>query len=96
MKGKDLKLSGSPNLTNAFAGRMPGVIANNRSGEPGADFSNILIRGKGSLNDNSPLIVIDGVANRGGLERLNPNDIESVSVLKMLLLLYMVLRLLME
>ena len=82
VKGKDLKLSGSPNLTNAFAGRMPGVIANNRSGEPGADFSNILIRGKGSLNDNSPLIVIDGVANRGGLERLNPNDIESVSVLK--------------
>ena len=82
VKGDELKMSGAPNLTNAFAGRMPGVIANSRSGEPGADFANILIRGKGSLNDNSPLIVIDGVANRSGLERINPNDIESVSVLK--------------
>ncbi len=41
-----------------------------------------MIRGKGTLNDNSPLIVIDGVANRDGLERINPNDIESISVLK--------------
>ena len=43
------------------------MVATNRSGEPGNDYSDILIRGKGSLNDNSPLIVIDGVANRGGL-----------------------------
>lgn len=70
------------NVTNTFAGRMPGVVANNRTGEPGNDYSDIYIRGKGTLNNNSPLIIIDGVANREGLERLNPNDIESVNVLK--------------
>ncbi len=82
VKGDELKRNGSMNVTNSFAGRMPGVIATNRSGEPGSDWSDILIRGKGTLNDNSPLIVIDGVANRSGMERINPNDIESVSVLK--------------
>ena len=82
VKGSDLKTTGIANITNTFAGKLPGVVATNRSGEPGNDYSDILIRGKGSLNDNSPLIVIDGVANRGGLERLNPSDIESVNVLK--------------
>lgn len=77
-----MKTTGTANITNTFAGKLPGVVATNRSGEPGNDYSDILIRGKGSLNDNSPLIVIDGVANRGGLERLNPSDIESVNVLK--------------
>ena len=82
VKGSDLKTTGTANITNTFAGKLPGVIATNRSGEPGNDYSDILIRGKGSLNNNSPLIVIDGVANRGGLERLNPSDIESVNILK--------------
>lgn len=82
VKGENLKAAGVANVSNTFAGRIPGVIATNRSGEPGADYSTILIRGKGSLNDNSPLIVIDGVANRNGLDRLSPNDIESVNVLK--------------
>lgn len=82
VKGTALKESPSPNLSNSLAGRITGVIANNRSGEPGNDYSSILIRGKGTLNDNSPLIVIDGVANRGTFERLNSDDIESITVLK--------------
>ena len=82
VSGADLKQSPSANLSNSLVGRMPGVIANNRSGEPGNDYSEIFIRGKGSLGNNSPLYVIDGVANRGGIERLNPSDIESVTVLK--------------
>ena len=82
IKGEKLKSSGATNLSNAFAGRIPGVIATNRSGEPGSDWSELLIRGKGTLNNNSPLIVIDGVANRMGLERLNSNDVESITVLK--------------
>ncbi len=82
VKGELVSNSGSLNVSNSIAGRIPGVIANNRSGEPGSDWSSILIRGKGTLNDNSPLIVIDGVANRDGMERINPNDIESISVLK--------------
>lgn len=82
LKGDVLRESPAANLTNAIAGRVPGVIASNRSGEPGSDFSSLLIRGMGTLNDNSPLIVIDGVANRGAFERMNPDDIESISILK--------------
>ena len=82
VKGAALKQSPAANLSNSIAGRIPGVILSNRSGEPGQDASEILIRGKGTLNDNSPLIVIDGVANRGDFDRLNPNDIESITVLK--------------
>ncbi len=83
VQGADLVKSPAPDLSNSFAGRMPGVIALNTTGEPGYEGTNILIRGQATLNNNSPMIVIDGVANRlGGLERLNPNDIESVSVLK--------------
>ncbi|WP_418893471.1 SusC/RagA family TonB-linked outer membrane protein [Limibacterium fermenti] len=82
VSGAELKQSPSVNLSNSLVGRLPGVIANNRSGEPGNDYSEIFIRGKGSLGNNNPLYVIDGVGNRGGIERLNPSDIESVTVLK--------------
>ncbi len=82
VSGADLKQSPSPNLSNSLVGRMPGVIANNRTGEPGNDYSEIFIRGKGSLGNNNPLYVIDGVANRGTIERLNPSDIESITILK--------------
>ncbi|MEP3390348.1 MAG: TonB-dependent receptor [Reichenbachiella sp.] len=81
--GAELKKSPQPNLSNSFAGRISGLVANTSSGEPGFDGSRLLIRGVSSNGDNSPLIVIDGVAGRmGGLDRLDPNDIESVSVLK--------------
>jgi len=80
--GDEIRQSPSVNVTNSLAGRIPGLIANNRSGEPGADGSTLIIRGAGTLGDASPLIVIDGVANRTGIERLNPNEIESVSILK--------------
>jgi TonB-linked SusC/RagA family outer membrane protein len=78
----EIKQSSSVNISNSLAGRMPGVITNNRSGEPGADGSSILIRGAGTTGNTAPLFVIDGVANRSGFERLNPNDIESISILK--------------
>jgi len=65
-------------------GRVPGVMALNQGGEPGYDGSRILIRGRNTLNaDNAgPLIVIDGIPDRGGMGRLDPNDIESLTVLK--------------
>jgi TonB-linked SusC/RagA family outer membrane protein len=78
----EIRQSSSVNISNALAGRVPGVVANNRSGEPGADGSSILIRGAGTTGNASPLYVIDGVANRSGFERLNPSDIESISILK--------------
>jgi len=83
IKGAEMVKSPEPDLSNSFAGRVSGVIANNTSGEPGYDGSGILIRGLGTTNNNSVLVVVDGVPGQvGGLERLDPNDIESVSVLK--------------
>ena len=71
------------NLSNALVGRMPGTIFINRSGEPGADGSQIRVRGTNTTGNPSALVVIDGIANRsGGLDRLNPADIESVTILK--------------
>jgi TonB-linked SusC/RagA family outer membrane protein len=83
VKGSDLQKSPTVNLSNSIAGRMAGVVAVNRSGEPGYDGSSIRIRGANTLNNSDALIVIDGIPNRaGGIDRINPNDIESVSVLK--------------
>lgn len=83
VKGKELTKSPAMNLSNSLAGRMAGVVAVNRSGEPGYDGSGIRIRGSNTLGNNDALVVIDGIpARAGGLERLNPNDIESISVLK--------------
>jgi TonB-linked SusC/RagA family outer membrane protein len=83
VKGADMVQSPQPNISNSLTGRFSGVIANNRSGEPGADGSNISIRGLATTGNNDVLVVVDGVPGQiGGLERLDPNDIESVSILK--------------
>ena len=81
IKGDQLKVSPASNFSNTLAGRLPGVVAVNYSGEPGNDNATIRIRGANTLGDNSPLIVIDGVANRD-MNRLDPAVIESVTVLK--------------
>lgn len=83
VRGAELDKSPTLNLSNSLAGRLPGITALQRSGEPGGDGSIIRIRGTNTLGNSSPLIVIDGVPDRaGGLDRLNPADIESMSVLK--------------
>lgn len=83
ISGDAIENTPAVNVSNTIGGRLPGVVTVNSSGEPGYDGSSIRIRGSQTLNNNSPLIVIDGVPDRaGGLERLNPQDIESISVLK--------------
>ncbi len=84
VRGEDLKQAPVVNVENTLVGRIPGVMALNQGGEPGYDGSRILIRGRNTLNaDNAgPLIVIDGIPDRGGMGRIDANDIESVSVLK--------------
>jgi TonB-linked SusC/RagA family outer membrane protein len=81
----DLKVPSS-NLTTAFAGRMSGIIAYQRSGEPGLDNAEFFIRGITSFSaggKKDPLILIDGVEmNTFDLARINPDDISSFSVLK--------------
>ncbi|MEP7278045.1 MAG: carboxypeptidase-like regulatory domain-containing protein, partial [Bacteroidota bacterium] len=49
------------NISNALTGRLSGLIAVQRNGEPGRDGSNLLIRGVSTTGDNSPLVVIDGI-----------------------------------
>ncbi|MEO7311992.1 MAG: TonB-dependent receptor [Chitinophagaceae bacterium] len=83
VKGNDIAKSPQANLSNSLAGRASGIILNNRAGEPGYDGSSIYIRGLATTGNNDVLVVVDGVPGQiGGLERLNPNDIESISILK--------------
>ena len=83
ISGKELAKSPVANISNALAGSMPGLIVNTRSGEPGGDDATFYIRGVGTLGNTAPLIVIDGIPDRqGGFNRLDPNDIESFTVLK--------------
>lgn len=78
---KSLKQSSSANLSAALAGRLPGLTAMQTSGQPGNDVVNLYLRGAGTLNDASPLILIDGVP-RNNISKIDPNEIETVSILK--------------
>lgn len=83
LKGEELKASPTTNLTNGMVGRMPGVIGFQRADEPGGGGTTIRIRGTNSLGSKDPLIVVDGVPGRqGGMDRIPPEEIESISVLK--------------
>ncbi|WP_057939092.1 TonB-dependent receptor [Algoriphagus resistens] len=61
-------------------GVAPGVTVTQRSGQPGSDGGNIRIRGVGTLGDSNPLIMVDGVETN--MNNVDPNEIESISVLK--------------
>lgn len=80
---KSLKVPSS-NLTTALAGRMSGIIAYQRSGEPGKDNADFFIRGVTTFGYKvDPLILIDGVeSTTSELARLQPDDISAFSILK--------------
>ncbi len=79
----DLELSSSTNLTKGLQGTTAGLVVRQGSPQPGFDDNPMYIRGTGSFNDSEALVVIDGVPDRqGGLSRLNPEEIESISVIK--------------
>ncbi|MDH6304221.1 TonB-linked SusC/RagA family outer membrane protein [Parabacteroides sp. PH5-13] len=77
---KDISERNSTNTTQALQGKLPGLTVIDRGGAPGEEELTLRIRGVTSLNDNNPLVLIDGVP--GSLSQVNPVDIESVSVLK--------------
>ena len=77
---KDLATRPLTNTSVALQGKVSGVYVMQNSGQPGRDYGNILIRGVGTLNNNNPLILIDGIA--GSMNDVNPMDVESISVLK--------------
>lgn len=74
----------SSNLSGAFAGKLSGVVAYQRSGMPGSNQSDFFIRGISTISGvTSPLIVIDGIeASSGDLNSLDPEVIEGFSILK--------------
>lgn len=84
VKPSELKVSSS-NLTTGFAGKLAGVVAYQRSGEPGQDNAEFFVRGVTTFGTGkaNPLILIDNVElTSADLSRLNPDDIESFSILK--------------
>ncbi|MGO3806042.1 MAG: SusC/RagA family TonB-linked outer membrane protein [Sphingobacterium sp.] len=81
VKGDEVVKSPAANVAQSLAGRLPGVTINSRSGEPGRDDPSIMIRGRGTTGATSPLVIVDGIE-RGGIGQINPNDIETISVLK--------------
>ncbi len=103
VSSKEITAAPVSSVSNALAGRLPGAIVQQRSGEPGSDAASILIRGIGTLGNSAPLVVIDGIPGRDvntnqisndygsqtidgsagrDLNSINPEDIESISVLK--------------
>jgi TonB-linked SusC/RagA family outer membrane protein len=78
---KELKQSPSANLAASLAGRLPGLTALQTSGQPGNDKVNLYLRGLGTFNDASPLILIDGIP-RDNISTLDPNEIATVTILK--------------
>ena len=83
IKPAELKVP-STNLSTAFAGRLAGVIAVQKSGQPGADGANFWIRGVSTMNGvTDPLIILDGVqVSSSDLNNLDPEIIDSFSILK--------------
>ena len=79
---EDIALSQVSNVTDALAGAVAGVTLTSNDGAPGSS-STIRIRGFGSLNaGKDPLIIVDGAPYPNDLNNLNPNDVESMTVLK--------------
>lgn len=76
-----LKQQGEPNPIKALQGKVAGMSITS-DGSPSGGNTRILIRGVGTLNNTDPLYVIDGVPTKAGMHELNPNDIESIQVLK--------------
>ncbi|MEI7421510.1 MAG: TonB-dependent receptor [Prolixibacteraceae bacterium] len=97
VNASELVKSPTGSLTTALAGRLPGLITMQRSGQPGAESPTLRIRGVSTLNGADPLVIVDGIerssgyvpsgesSSSGGVsgyEQINPNDIESISILK--------------
>lgn len=81
VSSKEIVKTMSSNVASTLQGRMPGVDIVQQAGVAGADV-NILVRGAASFGATEPLYVIDGAFSNNGLTSINPNDIESIEILK--------------
>lgn len=80
LKGEALAKRNTIQTSQALQGMAAGVTVTSTNGEPGKEGTTIRIRGIGTVNDNNPLVLIDGVAS--SIDAIDPNDIESMSILK--------------
>ncbi|MFZ5977982.1 MAG: SusC/RagA family TonB-linked outer membrane protein [Bacteroidota bacterium] len=80
ISAKEILQSPSSSLATTLAGRLPGLISIQRDGDPGRPNLDIFIRGRSTLNNQTPLILVDGIERDFNL--LDPNDIATVSILK--------------
>lgn len=77
----DLKNVTPTRVDNMLKGQTSGVTVTSASGQPG-DAAKVRIRGIGTINNSDPLYIVDGMPVDGGIDYLNPSDIESIEVLK--------------
>jgi TonB-linked SusC/RagA family outer membrane protein len=79
----DIKKSSTANLDNALAGRITGLISTQMGGgQPGVDRATLYLRGAATLNGTDPLILVDGMTRSSTFFELDPQEVESISVLK--------------
>ncbi|MDR3713053.1 MAG: TonB-dependent receptor [Puia sp.] len=76
----DIMRGAGTNLSQAIVGKLPGLVTRQESGLPGSDQVDIYVRGFGSLNSNTPLVLVDGVER--DISSLDPSEVESVTILK--------------
>jgi len=81
LNGDELKKAPAMNVTNMLAGRLPGLTTLQQSGRPGADDATLRIRGVGTTQNASPMILIDNIE-RPSFAHLDPSEIESITILK--------------
>ena len=77
----DLDGKAAVRVDNALKGLASGVTVTSSSGQPGA-AAQVRVRGVGTINNSNPLYIVDGMPIEGGIDYLNPSDIESIEVLK--------------
>ena len=81
VSGSKIETRPITNITKALEGQVPGLQAVSASGQPG-ETAAIRIRGIGSISaSSSPLYVVDGIPYDGNINAINPNDVESISVM---------------
>lgn len=80
VKGSEIARQPVSDISNALGGRVTGVLFSQASGQAGNDAAQIMIRGKGTNGNASPLYIVDGIPRN--YSQIDPNDIESISILK--------------
>lgn len=81
VKADEIKQSPAPNLVSALTGKLPGLTTVQSTGMPGEESFKMYLRGAATTNSTDPLVLIDGVP-RDNISSVDPNEVESISVLK--------------